>query len=362
MDIFEPQININNKKLDEALYNIFEARSGKSGQIENIFERGFYELNGQQRSLDFGDKTEFFKKATVALMNLTKRGASKLPGNVPLTIDDIMYLIFDVAENPEFMKGISTPTQLAKELKSMIFDIIDIANNYTQFIRKESGYKGKLAYELEDSELKVLIASIKFVLDKIFEKTGKRLVLKGAHAYSNNESINDVFDYLLRKSVQLDVISDDPDVKLAMKHIKKYSGNERLVWPTLSDKLQSGDKYKSLYSYFNKVLKGEGRSEAQKIIDKYKNKTKQNIKKALHIDKKFRQQLKALVRSEQVDKTPGSHQTINNLQKLARQLMNAHPEYKAKLAAEGIKETALDEIVGMISQLIRIGGFEVQGA
>lgn len=336
---------------------IFTAESfvGKDKRLENIFASKTYTLNGKEVSLDFGDKQDFYKKAAVSLFGLTKRGSKNIPGNVPFTADDIIFLVKEASEHPEFVASAGSPAAFAKALREAIMDILEIANHYVTARKKIDKYRGKLAYELPKNELNSFMNALKQSLETLYKDTGKRYKVKSSESMMPTEIINSAIDYVVRTRSK----AKNPDAPF-FAVVQKFSGNESLIWPTLPGKIASGDNFASLYSYLSKVAKGEGRGEANKIIDKYKNKTKDMITKKLLMDREFRKQLKLLNRKEELGKMSGSALHITKLQEYARQLLKNNPDYKARLAKDGVKETALDEVVGMISLLIKNGGLQVQ--
>jgi len=331
------------------------AFAGKDKRLENIFASKSHNINGKEVSLDFGEKQDFYRKAAVILMSMTKRGAKNIPGNVPFTADDIIFLIKEASEHPEFVSANGTPASFAKSLRDAIMDILEIAGNYVSVKKKVDKYKGKLAYELPKTELIALVNAIKKSLESLYKDIGKRYKVKESAQNMPTEVVNETIDYIVRKRSS----SKTPDSDF-FKTVQKYSGNERLIWPTLAGNIINGDDWKSFFSYLDKIAKGQDRGEADKIIAKYKNKTKDMITKKLLIDRAFRKQLKLLNRAEGLGKMSGSAIHISKLQQFARQLLADNPEFKSRLAKDGIRETALDEVVGMISLLIKNGGLQVK--
>ena len=331
------------------------AFTGKDKRLENIFSSKSHTIDGKEVPLDFGDKQDFYKKAAVQLMALTKRGAKNIPGNVPFTADDIIFLIKEASQHPEFVSANGTPASFAKALRDAILDILEIAGRYVMAKKGSDKYKGKLAYEIPKPQLVSLTKAIKQSLDTLYKDTGKRYKVKDSESKMPNEIVNEAIDYIVRKRNT----SKTPDAEF-FKTVQKYAGNERLIWPTLPGKIASGDSFKSFYSYLDKVANGMERGVADKIISKYKNKTREMITKKLLLDRAFRKQIKLLNMREGISKLSGAGLHIKQLQNFARELLRENPEYKSKLAQDGIKETALDEVVGMVSLLIKNGALQVK--
>jgi len=332
-----------------------EAFAGKDKRLDNIFSSKSHVVNGKEIPLDFGDKQDFFKKAATQLFAITKRGSKDIPGNVPFTADDIVFLVKEASQHPEFVASASTPAAFAKALKDAIMDILVIANNYAMARRMADKYKGKLAYELPKNDLINLIKAIKTSLGILVNDTGKKFKVPDSGSKMPNEIINSTMDYIVRKRS----LAKDPKND-AFAVVQKYTGNQSLIWPSIPAKITSGDNFKSLFAYLDRVAKGEEKGDADKIIARYKNKTRDMITKKLLMDRQFRKQLRALNQREELSKMSGSAIHIKQLQKFARELLKQNPEYKSRLAADGIKETALDEVVGMISLLIKNGGLSVK--
>ncbi len=346
-----------NEDVHSLQHKIFTAEgfSGKDKRLDNIFSSKSHVINGKEVPLDFGDKQDFYKKAASALFALTKRGAKDLPGNVPFTADDIVFLVKEASDHPEFVQSASTPAAFAKALKDAIMDILVIASNYVIARRSMDKYKGKLAYELPKNELTALINAIKTSLELLRKDTGKTFKVPESKSKMPNEIVNATIDYIIRKRS----LSKDPK-NAAFNTVQKYSGNESLIWPSIATKIGSGDNFASLFSYLGRVAKGEERGQVDKIIARYKNKTREMITKKLLMDRNFRKQLKLLNKKEGLSKLSGEGMHISQLQAFARKLLKENPEYKSKLAQDGIKETALDEVVGMISLLIKNGALQIK--
>lgn len=333
-----------------------EAFTGKDKKLENIFASKVYVMNGKEVPLDFGDKQDFFKKAAVELMAKTKRGSKDIPGNVPFTTDDIIYLIREAAQHNEFVSSSGNPATLAKNLRDAVMDILEIAARYAVAKRQMDKYKGKFAYELSKDKLSTLIDAIKQSLETLHTDIGKRFKVPMSSNRMPNEIVNMTIDYIIRNRS----VSKNPKATF-FDTVQKYSGNERLIWPSIDGaNIVNGDNFKSFFSYLARVAKGEERSAVESIVLKYKNKNKMSITKKLLMDRQFRKNLKELNKTEGISKTHGSEMHISKLQAFAKQLLKANPEYKSRLAADGIKETAVDEIVGMISLLIKNGGMQVK--
>ena len=144
-------------------------------------------------------------------------------------------------------------------------------------------------------------------------------------------------------------------IETAFEIVKEHSGAGALTWPTLNVKLERDDKYKSLFKYLDAYVAGERKSEAKKFLSQFKNKTKAETRRKLLLSSQFRRQLKEAISENKLDTGFGGDFKISDLQKLAKKLMRNNPQYVAELKKEGIKETAIDEIVGLLTTHIHYG-------
>lgn len=370
---------IPNSFLEEQIQTIFEAKQNKYDALkEKAKVEGFDKLNS---------------KAAEYLQQMTHRHAGKIPGGLAFSVDDVIFLLKEVQQDPEFMEGITDPKKLAEKVFQLCYDILAIANGYVENSRKDKNYSGKLAYEISDEERSALVNGIKNCLKIIYILTKKRVKVESTKDSLHTLSIRKVISYIMSKGPEilkdLDSITEDlkssnqkvkaeatanlqnlkahfnsdkpiESVKKAFDIVKKYSGNESLVWPALNVEITSGDEYKSLFKYLDLYAKGTDKAHAEKWVSQFKNKAKAEIKRKIIIDENFRKKLKAAVKANDIHKTPGEEQTISNLQKISKQLLKDNPEFKDELSKEGIKHTAIDEVVGLLATFIKSGALKVK--
>jgi len=367
-----------NTYLEETITAFIEGRLGKKEAMKNkAKEEGFGGI---------------FAQASQLLMERTKRGAkSTIPGNLPFTTDDIIHLLKAVKDDPSFMEGIKTAKQLADRVIDLCFDILSIANGFVEDHRLRDNYKGKLAYEITEQDRNKLGEAIKLALNAVFLLDKKRF--KPAEGDAQNLVMRKVLNYIMKKnsliegdlqSLAKDSTSSNAKLKAeavaniknlnkrlgvsdsikairdAFEVVKKYSGSDSLIWPTLAIKIKNGDEYSSLFKYIDAYKAGKDIGHAKKWVSQFKNKTKAEIKKKILTEQNFRKNLKAAVKAFEVNKKPGGQQTIKELQSIASILMKGNPEYVKDLKSQGIKETAIDEIVSMLAGFIRVGALAVK--
>lgn len=369
--------------LEEQIQTLFEARLGRKQELKNRV--------GQE---DFGDRKTMFAKAAELIQERTGRSKTQpVPGNLQFTTEDIIFILNEVKKDDEFMAGIKTAKQLSDAVIQVCFDVLAIANAFVEQKRWDKNYKGKLAYDVADEDRSKVANAIKVSLNAIYALTKKRIKLE---KLSDTQTLvlRKVINYIMSKSsgilsdlksIELDMKSTNPKVKAqaisnmknlekmfkskdavskiftAFDVVKKYSGSDSLIWPTLPVKIEPGDDYASLFKYLDAYVAGKDIKHAQKWTKQFKMKSKAELKRKILINDNFRRQLKGAVRANKIDKQVGGEQTIKNLQSIAKKLMQENPEFVNLLQSEeGIKATAVDEIVGLLAQFIRVGALEVK--
>lgn len=384
---------IPNTYLEEQIQSYFEAKKEeekKSKGWKPVTEAAKRELNKKSKAEGF-DK--LYSDAALLLQEKTYRYAGKIPGALQFSLDDIIFMIKVTKTDPEFMEGITTPKQLAEKLFDLAYDVLAIANGYVETMRMQKGYSGKLAYEISDEERSALVKSIKNSLKIIYILTKKRVKVESTKDSLHTLSIRKVISYIVSKGPEiihdLESITKDLNssnskekaeatsnlqnlkahfnsekpielIKRSFDIVKKYSGNESLVWPALDVEITSGDEYKSLFKYLDLYAKGTDKAHAEKWVSQFKNRSNADIKRKIIIDENFRKKLKAAVKANDIHKTPGEEQTISNLQKISKQLLKDNSEFKDELSKEGIKHTAIDEVVGLLATFIKSGALKVK--
>jgi hypothetical protein len=204
--------------------------------------------------------------AAMWLAKNTARSGKNIPGNVPFSIDDIIYLLHTASQDAEFVKKYDgTGITFGKAIKQVAIDLLEIMNKYVVAKRIHDKYKGKLAYELSQNELQKLTNAIRLSLSDIYDKTKKRIKISSSQDKTHTEIINKVIDYIVSNQAKLKSSEKFYDV------VKKYAGSSKLIWPSINVELKSGDEYKSLFKYLDKIDSGEERKDAESIINKYKN-------------------------------------------------------------------------------------------
>lgn len=366
--------------LEEIINSYFEGRLGKKEALKNKTEEAGFD--------------KIYSQAAQLIMERTKRNSGKaIPGGLPFTSEDIIFILDKVKADTEFTAGIKTAKQLADKVIDLCFEILEIANGFVESSRIKQNYKGKLAYEISDSQRRNLADSIKVALQTIWLLQKKRIKVE-SKSDAQTLVMRKVLNYIVGKSpeIEMDLQSIEKDlqstnaktkaeamanlknlgkhlnsknvltfIRNAFDTVKKYSGSDSLIWPTLPIKVQPGDEYASLFKYIDAYKEGKDIKHAQKWVSQFKNKTKEQIKRKIIIEQGFRKLLKATVKAHDINKIPGGSQTIKNLQEIASKLMKANPEYVKYLQIkEGIKETIIDEIVSMLAGFIRVGALEVK--
>ena len=368
--------------LEEEIQTLFEGRLGRVDAAKNLVAGG-----------DHGNKKALFVKAAELIAERTGRSKTQpVPGNLQFTAEDIEFILNEVKKDAEFMSKIKTAKQLSDAVIQVCFDVLAIANSFVEEKRWEKNYKGKLAYDTGSEDRAKIANAIKTTLKAIFILTKKRIKVETLRD-TQTLALRKVMNYIVSKSVDVfadmqsiekDTKSSNPKVKAQAvsnlknleKHfgsknvvskvfeafdvVKKYSGSDSLIWPTLPIKIESGDEYESLFKYLDAYVQGKDIKHAEKWLTQFKNKTKAQLKRKILISENFRKQLKLAVRANKIDKQVGGEQTVKALQNVAKKLMKENPEFVNELKDENIDATAIDEIVGMLAQFIRIGALEVK--
>jgi len=365
--------------VEENIQSFFEARLSKKKQLEKDFKEH-----------DFGDKNEtaFFKKAAEIIQQKASAKSKESEG-IPYTVADIMHILKSLKEDKEYMQTIKTPQQLAAAAIQTYREVVEIAVLIARTSRTKSDYETKLAYEVGNR--KQLADAIKTALKTISALTGKKFLVEST-SDAHTLALRKVLNYITSKSgivsQELKKIEKDRDsknakdkalaiskmknledrvghksaekIETAFEIVKEHSGAGALTWPTLNVKLERDDKYKSLFKYLDAYVAGERKSEAKKFLSQFKNKTKAETRRKLLLSSQFRRQLKEAISENKLDTGFGGDFKISDLQKLAKKLMRNNPQYVAELKKEGIKETAIDEIVGLLTTHIHYGPYEVR--
>lgn len=380
---------IPNSFLEEHIQAYFEAKKNNKKKPP-VTETLKNQLNEKAKTENFDD---LFSEAAKILQQKTYRHAGKIPGGLAFSADDVIFILKEIRNDKEFLEGVTTPKELADKAFQLCYDILAIANGYVESVRADKDYSPKLAYETSDNERTELVRSIKNTLKAIYLLTKKRIKVEASKDSLHTLVMRKVISYIMGKSTEilkdLDSITEDINssnaklkaeatanlknlkahfdsekpvevIKKAFDVIKKNSGNESLIWPSLNVNIVSGDEYQSLFKYLDMYAKGSDKSHATKWVSQFKNKAKAEIRRKILLDADFRKKLKIAVRAGKVDSTHGEEQTISNLQKIAKNLLKENPEFKEELSKEGIKHTAIDEVVGLLATFIKTGALKVK--
>jgi hypothetical protein len=367
-----------NAYVEEEIQMILEGRLGKKQALKNA-------LNDE----NYGDKDSLVKKAASIIQDNTGEDKRNAAGGIAFSTKDILTVLKWISEYEPYMKKVESSKQLADTAIAACREIIEIGNEIVKRTRDEKGYHGQLAYEVEDRE--ELINAIKTTLKAIYALTKERIKIEPtseAHTLTIRKLLHKIMEKASSIDKDIESIKTDSESKnakdkaiatanikgldshvgknslskiaKAFNVVKKYSGSGSLIWPSLSVKIVDDDKYASLFKYLDAYSAGQDKGRADKLVKTYKNREKAEIARRLVVSKEFRDDLKEKIKEKKIHTTQGREQKISDLQALARRLMKAHPEFVSDLKKDGMKETAIDEIVGIIATYIKNGSLFVK--